>query len=139
MAYTEEFYRLALRGDLAMMEQQAAKYINGLKYPIQEYVILHNVLSVDETHNKASKIEILQGRAPPFRRPAPIEESASDVVVQLNSTIVDRLPTRQSTNTSTSALTMVQSRGLERYAQNATQRDQKILTKSRQIIKKYKH
>jgi len=37
MAYTEEFYRLALRCDLVMTdEQQAAKYISGIKYPMQE-------------------------------------------------------------------------------------------------------
>ena len=48
-AYTEEFYRLSLRCKLSMMdEQQMAKYINGLKYPIQECMILHDVFSVDE-------------------------------------------------------------------------------------------
>ena len=40
-------------------EQQATKYINGLKYPIQEHVILHDVFSIDEAHNKAMKIERL--------------------------------------------------------------------------------
>ena len=39
-----------------MEEQQAAKFISDLKYPIQEHVILHDVFSVDET-NKALKIE----------------------------------------------------------------------------------
>ena len=49
--YVEEFYRLASRCNLAMTEeQQATKY--GLKYPIQEYVILHDVFSIDEVHNK---------------------------------------------------------------------------------------
>ena len=42
-----------------MEEQQAAKYISGLKYPIQERVILHDVFSVDEVYNKALKIERL--------------------------------------------------------------------------------
>jgi len=58
-------------------EQQAAKYISGLKYPIQERVILYDVFSVDEAHNKVLKIERLQSRAPPFKRPAPIEDQTS--------------------------------------------------------------
>ena len=37
-------------------EQQATKYISGLKYSIQERVILHDVFSVDEAHNKALKM-----------------------------------------------------------------------------------
>jgi len=53
-------------------EQQAAKYISGIKYPIQEHVILYDVFSVDEAHNKALKIERLQSRTPPFRYPTPI-------------------------------------------------------------------
>jgi len=60
-AYTEEFYRLASRCDLAMTEeQQATTYISDLKYLIQERVILHNVFSIDETHSKVLKIERLQ-------------------------------------------------------------------------------
>ena len=38
-------------------EQQSTKYISGLKYSIQECVILHDVFSVDEAHNKALKIK----------------------------------------------------------------------------------
>jgi len=57
MAYTEEFYRLSSHCDLSMTEeQQVAKYISCLKYHIQECVILHNVFSVDEAHNKALKL-----------------------------------------------------------------------------------
>ena len=40
-------------------EQQAAKDISGLKYYIQERVILHDVFSVDEVPNKDLKIERL--------------------------------------------------------------------------------
>ena len=40
-------------------EQQAAKYIKGLKYPIQESVILHGVFFVDKAHNKALKMKRL--------------------------------------------------------------------------------
>jgi len=85
----EEFYRLASRYDLAMTEeQQAAKYISGLKYPIQERVILHDVFSVDEAHNKALKVKRLQSRASTFRHSKPIEKPASGSGVQSSSTTV---------------------------------------------------
>ena len=45
-------------------EKQAIKYISGLRYPIQELVIFHDVFSIDEAHNKALKIERLQSKAP---------------------------------------------------------------------------
>jgi len=64
-----------------MEEQHAAKYISGLKYLIQERVILHDVFSIDEAHNKALKIERLQSKAPPFRCPAPTVEATSDTGV----------------------------------------------------------
>jgi len=98
-ASTEGFYRLSSRCDLSMTEeQQAAKYISGLKYNIQKRVIIHDVFSVDEVHNKALKIERLHNRAPLFRCPTPIEESTSGAGVQLASTTVDH----QSTNVLTS-------------------------------------
>ena len=40
-------------------EQQATKYIGGLKYTSQERVVLHNIFSVDEAHNLALKAKIL--------------------------------------------------------------------------------
>ena len=40
-----------------MEEQQATKYISGLKYVIHECVILHDVFSIVEAHSKALKIE----------------------------------------------------------------------------------
>ena len=64
----KKFYRLVSCCDLAMMEEkQAAKYINGLKYPIQECVIFYDVFSIDEAQNKALMIERLQSRVPLFR------------------------------------------------------------------------
>ena len=39
-------------------EQQIMKYVNGLRYTIQDRVTLHNVFSVDKAHNKAMKIEV---------------------------------------------------------------------------------
>jgi len=39
-------------------KQQTAKYISRLRYTIQEHVAIHDVLSVNEAHNKAMKIEV---------------------------------------------------------------------------------
>ena len=59
-AYTEEFYRLASWCDLSMTEeQQTAKYIHGLKNPIQECVALQDVYSIDKAQNKTMKVERL--------------------------------------------------------------------------------
>ena len=66
----EEFYRLALRCDLSLTEeQQTAKYIHGLNYLIQERVAIQDVVSVDEAQNKVIKIERLRSKAPPSRHP----------------------------------------------------------------------
>ena len=95
----EEFYRLSSCYDLSITEQQqAAKYISDLKNHIQECVILHDVFFIDEAHNKALKIERLQSRAPSFRRPMLIEESANGTGVQPSSAMVDRQPTHQLNN-----------------------------------------
>jgi len=74
-------------------EQQATKYISGLKYPIQEHVILHDVFFVDEAHNKGMKIERLHSRAPSLRRPMLIEEPLGGEGIQPSSTTVDQPPT----------------------------------------------
>jgi len=69
----KEFYRLSSRCDLSMTEeQQAVKYINGLKYSIQECVILHDVFSIDEADNKTLKIERLQYRTPRSKPATPV-------------------------------------------------------------------
>ena len=49
-------------------EQVVAKYIKGLKYSIQEKVVIHTVYSVDEAHNMALKVERLSSKALPFRQ-----------------------------------------------------------------------
>ena len=59
VAYTEEFYRLSSRCNLSVMEEQISKYINGLKYSIQECEAIQDVFSVDEAQNKVMKIEML--------------------------------------------------------------------------------
>jgi len=58
-------------------EHQTAKYIIMLKYPIQDRVILHDVFSVDEAHNKTTKIERLKSRALPFKSVA--EKTSSSI------------------------------------------------------------
>jgi len=67
-------------------EQQNVKYINGLKYHIQERVALHDVFSIDESHNKTMKIERLQSRAPPSRLPFSTKEPVEHDGVQSSST-----------------------------------------------------
>jgi len=66
-------------------------------------VILHNVFSIDEAHNKALNIERLQNRTSLFRRSRLIEKSTSGAGVQPSTTMVDQPPIRQSTNAYTSA------------------------------------
>ena len=70
-------------------EQQTVKYVNGLRYTIQECVALHDMFSVNEAHNKAMKIERLQSKALLFRRQLSIEEPAEDDGVQQSSTMTD--------------------------------------------------
>jgi len=55
-------------------EQQTMKYISRLKYSIQERVILHDVFSIDEAHDKIMKIKRLYNKAPPFRHPMLLEK-----------------------------------------------------------------
>jgi len=101
--YTEEFYRLSLQCDLSMTEeQQAAKYIISLKYLIQEHVILHDVFSVDEAHNKVMRIERLQSRASPFKSVA--EKTSDNTRTQQSFTLSDRLLAQKSTSAPTTSL-----------------------------------
>jgi len=76
----------------------SGKYISGLKHPIQERVILRDVISVDEAHDKVLEIEILQTRTPPFRCLAPIEDQ--QVAQEFNRVpqrLIDRQPASQPT------------------------------------------
>ena len=74
-------------------EQQTTKYIGGLKYPIQERTIFHDVFSFDNAHNIAMKIERLYIRASPFRRLMSIEELLGGKEIQPSFMIVDQPPT----------------------------------------------
>ena len=109
MVYTEEFYRLISRCELSMTEKQRTKYVNGLRYTIQERVAFNDVFAVDEAHNKAMKIGRIQSRALLFRRQLLIEEPAEGDEVQPSSTMADQplvqLTTKTSTLTTTPAVT----------------------------------
>ena len=77
--------------------------MSGPKYPIQERVIFQGMFSIDEVHNKALKIDMLQSIAPPFRHSMRIEKPASCARVEPSSMIVERPPVCQSANTFASA------------------------------------
>ena len=99
VAYTKEFYCFSSRCELFMTdEQQTAKYISGLKYPIQERVILHDVFSIDVFHNKTMKIERLHSRALPFRHPMLLEKPLGGEGIQPSFMTVDQPPTQQTIN-----------------------------------------
>jgi len=96
-AYTEEFYRLASWCDLSLTEeQQAAKYIHGLKYPIQERVVFQNLYSVDEAENKAMKVKRLQNNALSFKNSA--ERTFNDTRTQQGSTSNKQPPVRKASD-----------------------------------------
>ena len=97
-AYTEEFYRLSLRCDLSMTEeQQTAKYINGLKYSIQERVALQDVFSIDKAENKVMKIERLHSRALPFK--GATERTSGNTIAQQSFTTSERPSFRKAIDT----------------------------------------
>ena len=58
--YTDEFLRLAERNQLSESEnQQAARYLSGLKQNIRDKIGVHMVFSVQEARNLAMKAELL--------------------------------------------------------------------------------
>jgi len=62
--------------DLSMTEeQQAAKYISVIKYSTQEHVIIHDVFSIEEAHNKALNIERLQCSTLLSKPSTPVEDA----------------------------------------------------------------
>ena len=79
-------------------EQQTAKYISGLRYPIQEHVILRDVFSVDEAQHKFIKIEKLQNRASTFKS---VAEKTSNTRTQQSSTVGDWPPVQKAPSAST--------------------------------------
>ena len=56
--YTEEFFRMSLRAVLKEPKfQQVARYVNGLKYLIQNEMSTHYFRIVDEAYKVSLKVE----------------------------------------------------------------------------------
>ena len=56
--YTEKFYQLVARVDInETKEQMVARYLSGLKLPIQESLSLHSIWTVSEAYNRALMVE----------------------------------------------------------------------------------
>ncbi|KAE8729552.1 hypothetical protein F3Y22_tig00003518pilonHSYRG00008 [Hibiscus syriacus] len=66
--YTEEFYQLVTRNDLSEMEKQmVARYLGGLRQPLQDVLSLHSLWSVSEAYQRALAFEKQQNRRPVIR------------------------------------------------------------------------
>jgi len=79
-----------------MMKEQAKKYINDLKYLIQERMILHDMFSVDKAHKTVLKIERLQNRALSFKS-IPEKTSSSSKTPQGSTSAINLQPIKQQT------------------------------------------
>jgi hypothetical protein len=56
--YTEKFYELMARVDLQEKEEQmVARYLSGLKPPIQDSLVLYVIFTVSEAYNRALVVE----------------------------------------------------------------------------------
>ena len=56
--YTEEFYKINLRaGYIEDMVEKVARYLNGLKYDIQDELSLVNPTRIDEAYRYALREE----------------------------------------------------------------------------------
>ncbi|KAE8696147.1 putative CCCH-type zinc finger family protein [Hibiscus syriacus] len=66
--YTEEFYQLVARNDLSETEEQmVARYLGGLRQPLQDVLSLHSLWSVSEAYQRALAVEKQQNRRPVIR------------------------------------------------------------------------
>ncbi|KAE8672957.1 putative Quercetin 3-O-methyltransferase 1 [Hibiscus syriacus] len=66
--YTEEFYQLVTRNDLSETdEQMVARYLGGLRQPLQDVLSLHSLWSVSEAYQRALAVEKQQNRRPLIR------------------------------------------------------------------------
>ena len=56
--YTEEFFRLSIRvGHTQGSLERVSRYINGLRYDIQDESILLNLKTIEYAYQVASKVE----------------------------------------------------------------------------------
>ena len=56
--YTEEFYKINLRaGYIKVTVEKVAKYLNGLRYDIQDELSLVNPTRIDEAYKYALRVE----------------------------------------------------------------------------------
>ncbi|KAH7855929.1 hypothetical protein Vadar_030710 [Vaccinium darrowii] len=63
--YTEEFYQLVARNDLAeSTEQQTARYVGGLRQQIQDELMMYDLCSVSDAHQRALVLEKRFNRRP---------------------------------------------------------------------------
>ncbi|KAJ0975499.1 hypothetical protein J5N97_017464 [Dioscorea zingiberensis] len=66
--YTEDFYQLIARNDLSETEEQlVARYLGGLRQPLQDVLSLHSLWTVSEAYQRALTVEKQQNRRPPIR------------------------------------------------------------------------
>jgi hypothetical protein len=63
--YTEEFYQLVARNDLSEIEEQmVARYLGGLRQPLQDALSLHLLWTISETYQRALVAEKQQNKRP---------------------------------------------------------------------------
>ena len=56
--YTDEFYKLSMRIEhQENNEQMAARYVNGLKFSIQDELSMHHVNNMEKAYQLALKVE----------------------------------------------------------------------------------
>lgn len=56
--YTEEFYTLTIRsGHRELYKEKVARYINGLRFNIQDEVSMLNIYSIEDAYQYALKAE----------------------------------------------------------------------------------
>jgi hypothetical protein len=56
--YTEEFYRLNIRaGHHERNDEKVARYMNGLRYEIQDEISMETIQTVEDAYQMALKVE----------------------------------------------------------------------------------